>query len=499
MQNNRSYSGNGYPRYDNIATTSRSFDGKNARNERWREAETETEWSARDETWRGNPRHNPSPSQRSIAAAEEDRRRNDSWTSPSFQLGRDRAPMPINDQFLDRYGAKRLNNGNLVDRDGYTLRLRDPDCQAPSPPNYNPGREARRAPPLPQETNQPPSRFLDRLTQADLDKKARQQMEMMKRLAEEQEQKSRKEQEMKEENEEKKKKKANGRDGTKRKIQEEVEGEDEYEDVEEPVATEAKVQMPKPSAYVNNIKRPLLTSPPTLSPSALRNNRPMTNGPSSMASTYQKPESEQKQWYTQYKKHVESVKEQVYGSQSAQQSGYFFQPTPSTSGSVTRPLASPGYPPASSSYHHPRTPSTSSTTSSSPFYQNSSGGASYRPPPIQMDLPPPGVVSFPRSTPTPPGGPSRYAQQYLSGNSNINGMNNLHNGMTMSPFGVWNSNGTQQPSHVAPPPIPAPSQQLHQPPPPPKEPLQSPSSSDSEEDEAIIKLREIIKNYGTQR
>ncbi|CAI2347068.1 unnamed protein product [Caenorhabditis sp. 36 PRJEB53466] len=116
------------------------------------------EWSARDESWRGWNSRNE---------------RSETWTP----LGRDRAPAVITDQFLASYGAKRLSNGNLMDSNGFTLRVRDPHCQAPSPPLFNPGRAERVGRGV----------KIDNLSAEDLDRsqKARKQIQMMRKLEKE--------------------------------------------------------------------------------------------------------------------------------------------------------------------------------------------------------------------------------------------------------------------------------------------------------------------------
>uniref|UniRef100_A0A1I7T5Z0 ZM domain-containing protein n=1 Tax=Caenorhabditis tropicalis TaxID=1561998 RepID=A0A1I7T5Z0_9PELO len=275
MNYNRNSRGNGY-----TPSSSTSFPGCEDRYERWND---ETEWSARDETWRGNPNRNGPPA----------RERTDSWKDSSnlseFRLGRDRAPMPVDDQFLVRYGAKRLNNGNLVDRDGYTLRTRDPNCRAPSPPNYNPGRALRR-------NGNNPSSGINRMSQDMLDEKARQQMEMMHRLAEEAELEPK----------------------TRRVASEENIGrrEEKYEDIEEPqtLANQIRKECILPAAPLpvpkNNIKKPLLASPPGPPKAPMRNVQPY----------------KQHHYYEEYQRNVEHTKEQAYSNptSSASSSRYYF-------------------------------------------------------------------------------------------------------------------------------------------------------------------------------
>ncbi|CCD71744.1 Trithorax group protein osa [Caenorhabditis elegans] len=469
MQNHGGNGYNGYP------PPERRFYDTEKRDERWRE-------ERRSESWRENPQFP---------------RREEAWRPipPQFQLGRDRAPMPVDDAFLVRYGAKRLNNGNLVDRDGYTLKIRDPDCRAPSPPKYNPGRELRRYPdalvrrsrsppryhsgpredrfsdrnPPREHSPPPPQRFPARerspayipgrsiqsaekpgnwskLKKNDLEEKARKHMEMMKELEQ-------KEHEIKE-----KRPKIDVKP-------EEIEGEDEYEDVEEPI--------PPP-----NTRKTLLGEPPAGAASSSSPSAQSSTGSSTGTSSYQnnikkalipgkppgqpiirrKPAS----WYEMYKKQVDSLKEQVYGKPNPPppSAGYFFQappPAPASSSSTVPPAVSPFGVPLGAQ------PSTTSSTTYSSNYSNPS-----YPPPPKVDLPPPGIVQLDRvvyppvSPPSPPlaAAAPRASEHFV------------RNGPVLGRMGQT----------AAPPP----------PPPPPED------DSDSEEDEAIVKLREIIRNYGTR-
>lgn len=482
MQNNQNFYRNGYQGYNNFPTSSRNFQSYGVRNDRYEHwHDEEDDWSTlpREDTWRGDSRRNPG------SRANEDRRRYDSWKSePSerdFQLGRDRAPMPITDDFLDRYGAKRLNNGNLVDRNGYTLRTRDPDCRAfqPSPPGYNPRREVVRG----AEEKAPPS-FVHRLSEEDLEKfqKARQQIEMMNRMATE-----RKENPPK--NDKKRERKRRNPD----------EGEDEYEDVEEPIAVkEAPIETPTSSGpyipsnpYYNNIKKTLLTSPhissesPSASSSSTHYHQPSNyQGRNPRDIPYKPSNARPNSWYHEYKQHVETVKEQAYRPSPSHpaSSGYFFKSQPSTlstssGASTTSPIGA-----YSSSTSSPYYATTSSAAVSHYHHQNHQNHQNLNVNPfgIPKDVAIPDVV-YPPSTPTPPGATSRYANQYL------NGM-----GASSNQFGVWNGDGNEgikQLAQAAPPP-----------PPPPQDRHQNEDSSDSDsEDEAMTKLRQIIANYGTKR
>ncbi|CAD6194909.1 unnamed protein product [Caenorhabditis auriculariae] len=60
-----------------------------------------------------------------------------------FEYGIERAPEVLDQPFLDRIGAKVMPDGRLMNKEGFTLRTRDPHCDAPSPPLFNPGRERR--------------------------------------------------------------------------------------------------------------------------------------------------------------------------------------------------------------------------------------------------------------------------------------------------------------------------------------------------------------------
>lgn len=433
MHNSRNSRGYGY-----MPSSSRDFSDRSDRYAHWND---ETEWSASDETWRGNSNRNPPP----------DRGRHDSWKEPSpsppprnnlnFQLGKDRAPMPVDEQFLVRYGAKRMNNGNLIDRDGYTLRTRDPGCQAPSPPTYNPGRKMRRS--------GGGGDHVDRKSPNDMEKKARQQMEIMRRIEKEAER-----------NDEISKNDRKRRQN-KLKQKDEEEGEDEYEDVEPPPqpVKEARIESkpttsPSYAHHLASIIAPAIAPPPPVSPR--KTLLPM--GP------------KKNSWFQQYKRNVETMKEQAYGppASSTTSPGYFHQPDHalppsnhyqpasfSTSSSFYSSSPSVIPPPNSFSASRSRTPSTSSA--SSPFYATPTVIHNKPPPPkpYQMDIPPPGVVGFE---------PPRYGVHTTPDPSNVNA------------FGVWTGIGV--------------------PPPPPKPIQQSSSDSESEEDEAIIKLREILRHHG---
>ncbi|KAF1764095.1 hypothetical protein GCK72_004041 [Caenorhabditis remanei] len=450
MQNNQNFYRNGYPRYDSFPTSSRSYGVRNDRYERWHEEDDDWSTPRREETWRGDSRRNPG------SRAAEERRRSDSWKSGSprdFRHGKDRAPMPIDDEFLDRYGAKRLNNGNLVDRDGYTLRTRDPDCRAPSPPTFNPGREMRRS-----GDGKPPPGLANRLSEEDLDKKARQQIEMMNRMATTQ-QKDEEKNEKKQRNE--------------RKRRNPDEGEDEYEEVEEPPVKETPIETSNP--YCNNIKKALLTSPPSSSESFHHSSNYLGKNPRNIP--YRPAISQQKSWFQEYKQRVDTLKEQTYGpspSLPAATPGYFFKSQPTLSTSSGASTTSPGAPFSSTSSPYYAV----AATSSSSYLQNPQNVNPFG---VPRDVPIPDVV-YPPSTPTPPGATSRYANQYLNGIS-------VASSATMNPFGVWSGNsndGIQQLAHAPPPP------------PPPEDRRRDSSDSDSE-DEAMTKLRQIIENYGSKR
>ncbi|EGT54156.1 hypothetical protein CAEBREN_11026 [Caenorhabditis brenneri] len=450
MHNNQYSRGYGYNEQStSSSSSSRSSDRIHDRFNSWHK---EPEWSGRDESWRGNSR----------PVAPPDRGRNDSWKTASaspttlgFQLGRDRAPMPVDDQFLIRYGAKRLSNGNLVDRDGYTLRTRDPNCRAPSPPAFNPGREMRRNGDNGRDRGGPPSPnrssggSWERMRpDEDLEKKARQQIEMMEKL--EEESKKAAEKRMIEKRKAKEKEKRKEKDGEDE--WEEPEGQDEYEDVieEPPEKKEAKNIPPF-------TKSPLLPNPPPF----------LSGGPRFNGPTYQKakPAPRPDSWFSQYKKNVEAFKEQLYRA----------PPVP--------PPAAPGYYPndrhstlSGSSPAFPRTSASPSTSSPYPAQ-----------PRRQMDLPPPGVVEFdpvyskrsPRYTGVDHG---RIATASTSSAYP----------MAVNAFGVYI--GNQNPPSTSSQPRPTPAI------PPSTNRRDSPSSDSGSgsEDEAIRKLREIIKNYGSR-
>uniref|UniRef100_A0A8R1DFS3 Uncharacterized protein n=1 Tax=Caenorhabditis japonica TaxID=281687 RepID=A0A8R1DFS3_CAEJA len=135
-------------------------------------------WSARNESWRG-PWAPP---------VSDERWRPPQYQEPQgsgdYQFGPDRAPTNIDEAFLRRCGAKRLNSGHLVDRNGFTLQS---------------------------ELYDESQRNLDNISQDDLDKKVQQQIEMMRKMEDEEKKKKEKKKEAK-------------------KL-EESEGEDEYEEV----------------------------------------------------------------------------------------------------------------------------------------------------------------------------------------------------------------------------------------------------------------------------
>ncbi|PIC30740.1 hypothetical protein B9Z55_021881 [Caenorhabditis nigoni] len=389
--------------------------------------------------------------------------------------GGDRAPMPVNDEFLVRYGAKRLQNGDLLDRDGYTLRTRDSYCRAPSPPRHNPGRDARRA-----GTSRPESYAIrpesdDKEIEERMNKRARQQAEIMKRIREQANdaEKNAKKPETPQKSPPKKDK----------KVAEDVEGEDEYEEEEPPPKKPAENGTPStssnPTVHSPFMRKTLLPAPPPSTSSAATSSAPKSTNPSGNPQNGPPPrDKSQKEYYEQYRKHVEALKERVYRPPSfgpgapPQSSGYFFQDKPTSSG-----------PPSTSSggYSNPQNYSnTPAAGYSDPFgveayRQNYSNQGSYSTPsatvPYQMPLPPPGVVGFEAPATTSSG--SRYSET----------------------FGLWTKphDSIQQLARQAPPPPPPPADQT------PNfysNPVED--SSDSEEDEAIRKLKEICRNYGSR-
>lgn len=429
--------------------------------------------------------------------------------------------MPVDDTFLIRYGAKRLNNGNLVDRDGYTLRVRDPDCRAfqPSPPTYNPGREIRRngdgmqngsgrgdrsglsprhsrppsrsgqphqpgPPRLPALTNPPGP--LDRLSHDDLDKfqKARQQIEMMRKMEEERTKKA-----IEEERKNNKKKRRQARNEDEQDEYEEVEeeGQDEYEDVVEPPPKKEpdNKEIVTPFGIIKSLTTLANTTPFQPRPSGGPFNGPVI--------TKFKPTPRPDSWFQQYKKNVEDLKEKVYGTPAPPAPGTWINPNeqryapPSASSSSQLPFPPQNYHPTPSSLS--ATPSgaspalrTPSSVTSSPYHP----GAQTQKPYPQMDLPPPGVVEFdtvystrsPRYGTSAPAAPAP-APSVVTPSSYPTNVN---------AFGVFTGN--------APPPLSQPTQSSSIPSTRPRP--SSPSSDSESEDEAIKKLREIIRNHGSK-
>ncbi|ULU08552.1 hypothetical protein L3Y34_019628 [Caenorhabditis briggsae] len=458
MYNHR---GNGYSRYDSPTTSSRAEN-------RW---ESDRDGSEGNGSWRGN--------------LDDQRRRADSRRSDDFQLGRDRAPMPVNDEFLVRYGAKRLRNGDLTDRDGYTLRTRDPYCRAPSPPRHNPGRDARRA-----ETSRPESYAIrpesdDKEIEERMNKRARQQAEIMKRIREQANDAER--------NGKKREKPQKSPPKNDKKVAEDVEGEDEYEEDEppppkKPAENGTPSTSSKSTVHTQFMRKTLLPAPPLCTSSAATSSGPKPTNFNEKPQNGPPPRvTKQREWLQQYQQHVEALKERIYGPPSfgpgaPQSTGYFFQDKPTSSG-----------PPSTSSggYSNPQNYSNPPAASyADPFgveayrqnYSNPDGSAYSNPPsysnpratvPYQMPLPPPGVVGF--EAPTTSSG-SRYSET----------------------FGSWtrNHDSVERLAQQAPPP----------PPPLPKPAHQTSNfysnpiddSSDSEEDEAIRKLKEICRNYGSR-
>lgn len=396
MHNSR---GNGSSRYDTQSTSSGSYD-------RWHD---DSEWSSRNETWRGS-------SDRSPRRSSDHRHRNDSWKEETyrdgFRHGKERAPMPVDDQFLVRYGAKRLPNGNLVDRDGYTLRVRDPDCRAPSPPRHNPGRDTRRA-----DIRSGAARReeLNRMSKADIDRKARQQMELVKEMAEKAKEEEERRKNMKKEEDQKDQKEKNG--NSEGVVVEE--GEDEYEEEEEddePAKKKNKTsENGAASTYANNIKKALLMAPRFAKRTLLPAGPQKPSSSSSQAPSVPAPlkagspnDKVQKSWFRQYQEHVNELKEKVYRPPSfgpgapplPSSTGYFFQspppaPPPASSQPAFEPCGPFGGP-----LPRQKTPSSTSSSpycSGTPVAYGTPFGEIYSNPtavPLQMALPPPGVVGF---------------------------------------------------------------------------------------------------------
>ncbi|CAO4367542.1 unnamed protein product [Caenorhabditis nigoni] len=446
MYNNRE---NGYSRYDSPTTSARAEN-------RWG---SDREGPDGNGSWRGNP--------------DDQRRRADSWRSDDFQLGRDRAPMPVNGEFLVRYGAKRLQNGDLLDRDGYTLRTRDPYCRAPSPPRHNPGRDARRAGASRPESYAIRPESDDKEIEERMNKRARQQAEIMKRIREQANdaEKNAKKPETPQKSPPKKDK----------KVAEDVEGEDEYEEEEPPTKKPAENGTPStssnPTVHSPFMRKTLLPAPPPSTSSAATSSAPKSTNPNGKPENGPPPrDKSQKEYYEQYRKHVEALKERVYRPPSfgpgapPQSSGYFFQDKPTSSGP---PSTSSGGYSNPQNYSNPPAPGYADPFGVEAYRQNYSNPASYSNPsatvPYQMPLPPPGVVGFEAPTTT----SSRYSET----------------------FGLWTKqhDSIQRLAQQAPPPPPPP---VDQTPNFYSNPVED--SSDSEEDEAIRKLKEICRNYGSR-